>query len=74
MCKYCDVNKKSIGGYYVNEIYGEAETYICDNRYECCSIAYKDGVYCIRICGNDEGFSEPISWCPFCGRKLYVED
>lgn len=63
MCKYCDIKK-------TKENYGRAETYICDSRYECCHIVYEDGIYYIRIVGSDESFSDRISFCPFCGRKL----
>lgn len=70
MCKYCEANVRLLAGYYCNERYGEAEEYLCENTYEYCRIAYKDGCYCIKLSGMGEMFSHPISYCPFCGKKL----
>ena len=51
-----------------------AEEDICDGKYEYCKIVYNNGKYYIRLNSSYETYSEPISWCPFCGRRLYVED
>lgn len=50
------------------------ESDICDGKYERCEIVYNNGKYYIRLTGSYETDSEPILWCPFCGRRLYVED
>lgn len=47
---------------------GESE--ICDGKYENCKIVYNNDKYYIVLRGSYETYSEPISWCPFCGRKL----
>lgn len=47
---------------------GESE--ICDGKYENCKIVYNNDKYYIVLRGSYETYSDPISWCPFCGRKL----
>jgi hypothetical protein len=66
MCKYCEV-KPSCYDWDKNE-YGDI---ICDTKYEGCKISKSDdGNFYIYLSGSYEDFSEPISFCPFCGRKL----
>lgn len=66
MCKYCEV-KPSCHDWDKNE-YGDI---ICETNYEGCKISKSDdGNFCIYLSGSYEDFSEPISFCPFCGRKL----
>lgn len=50
------------------------ESDICDGKYEYCKIVYNNDKYYMVLRGSYETYSEPISWCPFCGRRLYVED
>lgn len=47
-----------------------AEEDICDGKYQYCKIVYCNDNYYIALRGSYETYSEPISWCPFCGRKL----
>ena len=71
MCKYCDL-REDIRPYGKRaDMLGE---YICDGKYEACRIIKRDDVYCMQLIGTYETLSDPISWCPFCGRRLYVED
>lgn len=71
MCKYCDMNKYRINrGYFGGMFYVESENNISETEHEFCRIVNKDGEYKIRVAGTYEGFSEPINYCPFCGRKL----
>ena len=66
MCKYCEV-KSSCYDWDTNE-YGDI---ICKTNYESCKISKSDdGNFYIYLSGSYEDFSEPISFCPFCGRKL----
>ena len=42
-----------------------------ERRYEDCVIQkMSDDTYCIYVVGRSEGWSDPIKYCPFCGRKL----
>ena len=66
MCKYCDVkpDKYRLGLSFGSEIVPEA-------HYVGASIVKTSKhKYIISVYGDDECFSEPISFCPFCGRKL----
>lgn len=66
MCKYCDVKPSS--NVWDKDEYGDM---ICNTKYEGCNIVKSDdGNFYIYLCGSYEDFSEPISFCPFCGRKL----
>ena len=67
MCKYCECKESKM--YPSLGCRGEE---IVDARYTSCLIEYdKDlGTYTIYAAGDDEGWSDPISFCPFCGRKL----
>lgn len=71
MCKYCDL-REDIHPYGEHtDMRGEI---ICDGKYEACRIIESYGRYFIQLTGSYETLSDPISWCPFCGRRLYVED
>ncbi len=71
MCKYCDMSRYRINrGYFGGMFYEESENNISETNHEYCRIVYKDGKYKIRVAGTYEGFSEPINYCPFCGKKL----
>ena len=65
MCKYCETSRK------IDEFYTEGEN-IASTRYEGCNIAQdiRDKKYYIKVSGSYEDFSEQISCCPFCGKKL----
>lgn len=66
MCRYCEVIPSKYD--WDKTKYGEE---LCGTKYECANIVQnKERNYYIRICGNYEDFSESISFCPFCGRKL----
>ena len=43
---------------------------ICNTDYESCKIVNENDDYCFYLSGTYEDWSEPISYCPFCGRKL----
>ena len=47
-----------------------AEEDICDGKYETCRIIVRNERHYIQLTGSYETLSDPISWCPFCGRKL----
>ena len=68
MCKYCETSRK------IDEFYTEGES-IASTRYEGCNIAQdiRDEKYYIKVSGSYEDFSEQISYCPFCGKKLKIE-
>ena len=63
MCKYCEIDKESKC----------ASEPLVDGGYEACRIVIYDGTYCIEVCGSGENWSDPIKYCPFCGRELKVE-
>jgi hypothetical protein len=64
MCKYCETDTwDNISQFWMGEL-------ICDTQYECCKIIHKNDDYHIRLSGSYEDYSDPISYCPFCGRKL----
>ena len=71
MCKYCDISSKEfLGKYYNDKNYGESETEIADTRHEGCKIVLYHGNHVIVVRGNYEDFSEPINYCPFCGKEF----
>ena len=67
MCQYCNMSEDIplYGG--VPELRGAT---ICDGKYESCQIIYRNNFYYIQLTGSYETLSDPISYCPFCGRKL----
>lgn len=67
MCKYCEKLKKQFD--FDKNKRGKA---ICDGEYEYCCIIkdIDDDSYYIGLYGSFETFSDEISFCPFCGRKL----
>ena len=71
MCKYCDFVKDTRSYAEPTDMIGED---ICDGKYEACKMIGRDDQYYIQLIGSYETLSDPISWCPFCGRRLYVED
>jgi hypothetical protein len=62
MCKYCETLPN------VNFCAS-----IADTGFEICAIAYDNGIPFILLSGDDAASSEPINYCPFCGRNLRVE-
>lgn len=64
MCKYCEIDKESKC----------ASEPLADGKYEACRIVIYNGAYCISIYGSGEDWSDPIKFCPFCGRELKVEE
>lgn len=72
MCKYCEMKPyHTYGGFFGSILYAESEHNISETVHENCRIINMNGKYKIRVAGNyDEGFSEPINYCPFCGEKL----
>ena len=69
MCKYCNMIP-DIHDWSETKITYSGESEICDSKYENSKIVYNNGYYYIVLRGSYETYSEPISWCPFCGRKL----
>lgn len=68
MCKYCDCKIDQRAELLGCRGMGEQ---MVDTHYTACNIQrMSDGSYCIYAAGDDEGWTEPISYCPFCGRKL----
>ena len=68
MCKYCECKideAKPWRGCKGAEI-------VPEGKYIGCQIEYSEssGEYSIYVAGDVEDWSEPISFCPFCGRKL----
>lgn len=64
MCKYCETDTwNNLSQFWM----GEA---ICDTKYEDCKIVHENDDYYLYLEGSYEDYSDPISWCPFCGRKL----
>ena len=67
MCKYCECKESKMFpslGCRGEEMVGA--------RYTSCHIEYSKttGEYTIYAAGDAEGWSDPISFCPFCGRDL----
>lgn len=67
MCEYCYLREDIRPYGECTDMIGED---ICDGIYEACRIIKRDDVYYIRLVGSYETLSDPISYCPFCGRKL----
>jgi uncharacterized protein (DUF427 family) len=68
MCKYCECKVKYEG-------YEKEGAIIAEGQYSaCCIIQYANSTeYYIAVAGDGDEFfqcSDPISFCPFCGRKL----
>ena len=68
MCKYCECKVKYEG-------YEKEGKRIAEGQYSsCCIIQEVDSTeYFIAVAGDGDEFwqyNEPISFCPFCGRKL----
>jgi hypothetical protein len=62
MCKYCET--------LPNVPFCES---IVDTGFENCAIMYDMGIPFIGLSGDDFSRSEPINYCPFCGKNLRVE-
>lgn len=62
MCKYCET--------LPNVPFCES---IVDTGFENCAIMYDMGIPFIGLSGDDFSSSEPINYCPFCGKNLRVE-
>lgn len=69
MCRYCSMIP-DIHDWGETNITYSAEADICDGKYEYCKIVYNNGHYYIVLRSSYETYSEPISYCPFCGKKL----
>lgn len=68
MCKYCECKVKYEG-------YEKEGTSIAECQYSACCIIQplNSKEYFIAVAGDGDEFwqyDEPISFCPFCGRKL----
>lgn len=70
MCQYCDLRKDTRPYAGPTDMIGED---ICDGKYEGCKIIERNERYYIQLTGSYETLSDPISWCPFCGRRLNVK-
>ena len=71
MCKYCDIKSKHIyQGDFGMLTQGESEVNIVETKFEICKIEMLDSKYVIGIGGMESNFSEPINYCPFCGKEL----
>ena len=71
MCKYCDIKSKHIyQGDFGMLTQGESEVNIVETRFEICKIEVFDGKYVIGVYGMESNFSEPIKYCPFCGKEF----
>ena len=65
MCKYCDVKPDKYGS---SSYLGEE---MLPGTKVGCKIEYSEGYgYSLYVVGETEEWSELISFCPFCGRKL----
>lgn len=62
MCKYCER--------IPNVDFCEP---LADTGFETCAIFYDNGTPFIGLSGDGFTRSEPINYCPFCGRNLRVE-
>lgn len=71
MCKYCDIKLNHVyQGDFGMLTQGESEVNIAETRFESCKIEVLNGKYVIGIGGMESNFSEPINYCPFCGKEL----
>lgn len=69
MCRYCNMIP-DIHDWNKPSITYSAEEDICDGKYEYCKIVYNNEKYYIILRGSYETYSEPIKYCPFCGKEL----
>lgn len=75
MCIYCQINNKlDVCGYYETYKEGSSDALIIKGKYEEVRIVYYDGAYRLRMVGDYENYSDPIKYCPFCGKKLNYYD
>ena len=61
MCKYCDLDKDGIAEPLVSGLG------------VCCELVIEKNNYYLVIYGDSEVYSEPVHYCPFCGKSLKVE-
>lgn len=61
MCKYCDLDKNGIAEPLVSGLG------------VCCELVIDNNNYYLVIYGDSEEYSDPIHFCPFCGRELKIE-
>lgn len=61
MCKYCDLDKDGIAEPLVSGLG------------VCCELVIEKNNYYLVIYGDSEVYSEPVYFCPFCGKSLKVE-
>lgn len=68
MCKYCDCKENP----HLPSLGCRGAEIVPGAKYIGCQIEYSksSGEYSIYVAGDNEDWSEPISFCPFCGRKL----
>lgn len=65
MCKYCDVKPDKYGS---SSYFGEQ---MLPGARVGCQIDYSKGYgYSLYVVGETEEWTDRISYCPFCGRKL----
>ena len=62
MCKYCDLDKDGIAEPLVSGLG------------VCCELVIEKDHYYLVIYGDSEVYSEPVYFCPFCGRELKIEE
>lgn len=63
MCKYCER--------IPNVDFCEP---LADTGFETCAIFYDNSTPFIGLSGDDFARSEPITYCPFCGKNLSIEN
>lgn len=69
MCSYCSMIP-DIHDWSETDITYSGASDICDGQYEYCKIVYNNDKFYIVLRGSHETYSEPLNYCPFCGRKL----
>lgn len=62
MCKYCDLDENGISEPLVSGLG------------VCCELVIENNHYYLVIYGDSEVYSDPIHYCPFCGKELKVEE
>lgn len=62
MCKYCELDKDGIAEPLVSGLG------------VCCELVIEKNNYYLVIYGDSEVYSEPVHYCPFCGRELKIEE
>ena len=70
MCKYCDVKPEEYGTvrYGSSSSFGEE---MLPGTKVGCKIEYSKGYgYSLYVVGETEEWTDKISYCPFCGKKL----